>query len=79
MTTPEEAARRILELRDKPEDWAAEAARRILENQGDTAAIETANYQECSFIIRAAELVLRDRELAERIGRMMEPRRSGIM
>jgi chemotaxis signal transduction protein len=58
-----------------PAAWARHAARQIIENHGDAAAIDTANYRECGFIIEAAKLALRDASIANQIGKGMEPPR----
>lgn len=56
-------------------EWAAKAAREILNNHESAAAIDTANYRECGFIIEAAKLALADPVFAARIGAAMEPPR----
>lgn len=55
--------------------WAQRAAREIVANFSDEAAVETANYRECGFIMQAALLALSDEKVAARIGQMMEPPR----
>lgn len=54
---------------------AIEAAERLRVEFADSAAIETANYQICGFIMAAARVAIEDREVAARIGALMEPRR----
>lgn len=58
-----------------PIEWARDAARKILDEFGNTASIDTANYQLCGFIIEAARLALEDAKVARRIGERMEPER----
>jgi hypothetical protein len=60
----------------KENEWAQTAARKIIEKYADVAAIETANYQECGFIMAAAKLALSDDAIASRIARLMEPHRA---
>ncbi len=55
--------------------WAKRVAWMIIENHADAAAIDTADYRECSFILEAARLVLEDSSVAEHVGRRMEPPR----
>lgn len=52
--------------------WARRAAREIIENHGNQAAIDTANYRECGFIMAATKLALEDAGVAARIGQMIE-------
>lgn len=56
-------------------EWAQDAARQILENYGHAGSIDTANYQECGFIIESAKLALIDDMFAKSIGMHMEPER----
>lgn len=56
-------------------EWARYAAQMILTRHSDEAAIDTADYRECSFILEAARLALTDDGLASKIGGAMEPRR----
>lgn len=53
-------------------EWAREAAARITSAFSDSAAIETADYQLCSFIMAAARIALLDDNCAERLGSFME-------
>lgn len=55
--------------------WAQEAARLILAEFEDAAAIDTADYQLCGFILAAAKVAGQDAALAARIGGLMEPQR----
>lgn len=55
-----------------PGAWSIRAAQDILDHFEDAAAVDTANYRECSFIIEAARLVLADQSAAKRIGEAME-------
>lgn len=55
--------------------WAQIAASRLISEFSDVAAIETANYHLCSFILAAAKVVSNDPNLALRIGSLMEPER----
>lgn len=57
-------------------EWARDAAARITSAFSDSAAIETADYQLCSFIMAAARIALLDDNCAEGLGSFMErPRR----
>lgn len=56
-------------------DWAIQAANRLRVEFGDSACIDTANYQLCSFILAAAQVALKDEDVARRIGELMEPPR----
>jgi hypothetical protein len=58
-------------------EWAREAAKKIVENYADSAAIDTANYQECGFIMAAAELALSNESFATQIAQRMGPPRLG--
>ena len=58
------------------EKWAYDAATMVLENHENAAAISTANYIECGFIIAAARMCRIDPAFAEAVGRLMEPPRS---
>lgn len=62
----------------KQSEWAQDAAGQLLEMRDD-AAIDTACYQKCGFVLAAAQIAISDPEVAERIGALMEPeRRMGI-
>jgi hypothetical protein len=55
--------------------WSQGAARIILDKFEDAAAIDTANYRLCGFIIAAAKIALEDEDIAVRIAESMEPER----
>ncbi|MGZ8395514.1 MAG: hypothetical protein ACXW3X_02460 [Rhodoplanes sp.] len=59
-------------------EWAEDAARRLIERFSDSAAIDTADYQLCGFILAAATVALEDQGVAARIGALMEPMRPGV-
>lgn len=56
-------------------NWAITAAEQLRAEFGDTSSIDTADYQLCTFIMAAAELALRDENVARRIAELMEPQR----
>ena len=58
----------------KESEWAQEAAEDLWGMRKD-ACIDTASYHLCGFIEAAAMLTKDDPDLAERIGRLMEPER----
>lgn len=60
----------------EPSEWARLAAKRLLKEHSHEAAIETADYRECSFIIEAARLALADDAVAAKIGAAMEAKRN---
>lgn len=55
--------------------WAQMAASRLISEFSDVAAIETANYHLCSFILAAAKIVYDDADFALTVGSLMEPER----
>jgi hypothetical protein len=63
---------------DPRTSWAQKAARQIEQEYRDTAAIETANYMECGFILAAAQVAQQKPDVARQIGALMEPPRDGV-
>jgi len=59
---------------EREAERAASVARQIVESYADAAAIETADYRECSFILEAARLA--DEGLAARLGARLEQRQN---
>lgn len=55
--------------------WAQSAANCLLSEFSDSAAIDTANYHLCAFILSAAKAVLSDKSVAQRVGDLMKPER----
>lgn len=55
--------------------WARQAAERLLIEFENAAAIDTANYQLCGFILAAATVAIEDDAVAQKIGDLMEPER----
>lgn len=53
-------------------EWAQDAARRFIEKFADAAAIDTADYQLCSFGLAAAAVALENEAFAARVGVLME-------
>jgi hypothetical protein len=56
-------------------EWAREAAAKLLNEFADAAAIDTANYQLCGFILAAAKAALEDAAVAHKVESLMEPQR----
>lgn len=56
-------------------EWTRMAARRLLDEFGEAAAIETADYQLCSFVLAAAEVALKSTEFARHVGELMGSKR----
>lgn len=56
-------------------EWGRRAAQEIVEEYGDAAAIDTACYRACGFVLAAAKLALLDDNFAKLIGMNMEPPR----
>jgi hypothetical protein len=59
--------------------WARQAAERLLVEFSDATAIDTADYQLCSFIIAAAELALANDLFAAEVELRMEDKRPDLV
>lgn len=57
------------------EAWGLRVAREIVADYGDAAAIDTACYRVCGFVIAAAHLALVNPSIARLIAESMEPPR----
>jgi hypothetical protein len=58
--------------------WSQEAAKKILDKFSDAAAIDTADYQLCSFFLASAKVAIESSEFAARVGALMETKRDGL-
>jgi hypothetical protein len=57
-------------------NWAQSASKRLIDEFSNTAAIDTADYQLCSFILAAARLVSERPDFAQLVGERMESPRT---
>lgn len=63
---------------NKARMWAEYAAKGIIDEFDDAAAIDTAGYIPCGFFMAAAKLAVENPEVARMIGERMEPPRKNV-